>query len=380
MKKIKILVIPSDQFGVGYYRLLWPFKMIQKNHSDEFDITIKYHQEITIEDTLSYDIVHFNRSFPNKNHVEMINAFKANGCKVVMDIDDLWNLPKDHPLYALVKSQNADKITFECLKASEYITATTDHFADYLRTFKDNVIVLPNSIDFDQTMWQNKREPSDKLRIGWIGGSSHEADLKKLAGVFNRLYNDPELKDKFEIVMCGFDTRGTITTTHPTTRKETTRKIRPEESIWVKFEEIFDDYGRAPEGAYIRRKTLPINRYGEHYNFIDVALGPLVESEFNACKSELKAIEAGAMGCAFIGSDVPSYNKLIEHGESGILIPAKKDHKLWHKHIKKMILDREYTQTLADNLHEKVFNYFNLKTITEQRVQFYKEITECKNK
>ena len=44
---------------------------------------------------------------------------------------------------------------------------------------------------------------------------------------------------------------------------------------------------------YVRVWTQPIGRYGSNYNLFDVSLAPILPSEFNANKSQLKIIEAG---------------------------------------------------------------------------------------
>ena len=79
-------------------------------------------------------------------------------------------------------------------------------------------------------------EKSDRVRIGWLGGSSHLADLKILDGTVNKLL---PIKDKLQFVLCGFDTRGSITEINPQTREERTRKIKPKESVWYEYEKIF---------------------------------------------------------------------------------------------------------------------------------------------
>ena len=70
-----------------------------------------------------------------------------------------------------------------------------------------------------------KPTKSDKLRIGWLGGSSHIKDLEILSGVAGRLYNDR--KDKFQVVLCGYDLRGTMTVMDEKTGKQTQRPIQP---------------------------------------------------------------------------------------------------------------------------------------------------------
>jgi len=375
MNKIRVMMIPSDPYGVGHYRNFWPAKMIQKNHSDEFQVDVRFREAITEDDLKNYDIIHYHRSIPAEDPLKIVNQFKNAGVITVCDIDDYWVPPYGHPIRELAIKKGLPKQITDNLKMADYVTTTTDIFKKRICALDKNikVKVLPNGIDHNVEMWQLKREPSDKVRIGWVGGSSHEKDLSKLHGTFNKLFSDKELEGKFQIIMCGYDTRGTITEVGPD-GKERTRKIRPEESIWNKFEAIFNNNGNHFKDGYVRRNTLPINQYGKHYNYIDVCLAPLVENIFNECKSELKLIETGMMKSALIASDIHIYGEMLEHGKTGLLIPAKKDHKLWYKYIKELILNEELRTSLQNNLHDLVDPAYRLDVLTEDRCNWYKEI------
>ena len=145
-----------------------------------------------------------------------------------MDIDDFWEPPSTHPLYELVKRDNlSEKITTN-LKLADYVTTTTSIFADYISELNPNVHVIPNAINMEHKMWSGEvaENKGDKCRIAWIGGSSHLYDIELMRPSFNQLWSNKELRDKFQVVMCGFDTRGTITEINPKgerkTRKNTT--------------------------------------------------------------------------------------------------------------------------------------------------------------
>ena len=348
--------------------------MIQKNHSDEFDIEIRFRQNVTDEDIEKYDIVHFHRFIPCEDSLAMIKKFNNAGKITVCDIDDYWMPPHGHPIRQMAIAKKLPEQILENLKASTYVTTTTNIFAKHLKKRGLNVKVIPNAINHEMDMWQLKREESDIVRIGWIGGSSHEKDLAKLDGTFNKLFSDRDLEGKFQVVMCGYDTRGTITEIHPGTKQEKTRKIRPDESIWNKFELYFNNNGMAPENSYVRRNTLPINRYGEHYNYVDICLAPIVDNTFNEVKSELKIIETGIMKSALIASDIHIMAELLEHGKTGMLISSKKDHKDWYKNIKELILNKELRTALQNNLHDFVSPKYHLDEVTKMRCEWYKEI------
>lgn len=380
MGKIKVLILPSDSFGVGHYRSIWVAQALQKYHNDEIDVDIRLNVPVRMDDLGKFDIVHFHRRIvgENKDTFWWIDKFRESGSVVVSDIDDYWTPFDGHPAKHIVMKNNIHLEIIKCQKAADWVTTTTDIYRNYLLKLNKNVQVIPNAIDTTMSQWKNNPIESDKVRVGWIGGSSHMRDLDRISGTFGKLFNDPDIKDKIQVVMCGYDTRGTVTEINPHTGEERTRKVRPEESIWNKFEAIFNDYGRCETDQYVRRTTLPITRYGEHYNHVDICLAPLDQHTFNECKSELKIIETGVMNKALIASDLYIYKELLEHGKNALLIDPKKDHKLWAKYIKQLILEPEYRKELADNLTQLVLPKYSLVEVTKIRVDFYKKILEDK--
>jgi hypothetical protein len=47
------------------------------------------------------------------------------------------------------------------------------------------------------------------------------------------------IQDKLQFVVCGFDTRGTITEINQQTGEQRQRPIEPHETVWAKYESIF---------------------------------------------------------------------------------------------------------------------------------------------
>ena len=61
-EKIKVLVVPSDKTGVGYYRSLRPHTKMDELFGDKFDINIRYDDANGInwqdvESLKKYDII-----------------------------------------------------------------------------------------------------------------------------------------------------------------------------------------------------------------------------------------------------------------------------------------------------------------------------------
>jgi glycosyltransferase involved in cell wall biosynthesis len=321
----------------------------------------------------------------------------------IMDIDDYWSPGKHHPAYHIIKNHELDTKIANNIKISQYVTTTTSVFADEISKLNKNVFVLPNAIDPTENQFAPKPEPSDRIRIGWLGGSSHLKDLELLNGLVNRLKVDG-LLDKVQFVLCGFDLRGTHTEIDPTTKEQRTRAIQPKESVWYLYEKIFTDnynsvsseykdfllkfeqkeYPNVANEPYRRVWTKHISSYASNYNLFDISLAPLEENIFNKVKSQLKVIESGFHKKAIIAQNFGPYkidlkNAIQYGGEfdtsgNGILIDSVKNHKAWFTAIKKLITNPEMIKTLQENLYETVKNTYSLDKVTEDRKNLYRSL------
>jgi glycosyltransferase involved in cell wall biosynthesis len=422
-EKIKILIVPSDTMGVGHFRSIWPAQSLEKYHGDKFEVEINATPRVDNIDYMSqFDIIHFHRHLGDyENSSTVWPKLREAGCTLIMDIDDYWKPPVSHPMYEMIEKDGLSDKILNNVRLADYVTTTTEIFADHIKRENPNVHVIPNALDMSHKMWRGKlhENKTDKCRIAWIGGSSHLKDLEILAAPMKKLHSSEDLKDKFQIVMCGFDTRGSITEIAQNGERRT-RQIHKQETVWRQFESILtgglvgveddveykkwldkikrEDYPGMYESNYLRRWTLPLTQYGKHYDYCDVCLAPLEQIEqvyrknsknpnskgtmikqvnyFNEVKSELKIIEAGMKKKALIAQDFGIYSKILKDGETGILI--KNNKKDWYKAMYKVIEDKDYREMLANNLHEYVMARYELKHVTDQRAEWYTQLMKEK--
>ena len=151
------------------------------------------------------------------------------GIITIADIDDYWLPGKEHPLHQLIVQEKIHEKIVNNLKLAKYVTTTTEIFADEIRKFNKNVVILPNAIDHKEGQFNEPTEESDLVRVGWLGGSSHLHDLMLLDGMVSKL---SDIKDKVQYVVCGFDTRGMMTEINQSTGEQTRRPIKPHETVW----------------------------------------------------------------------------------------------------------------------------------------------------
>jgi len=405
MSKIKILAIPSDKHGVGKFRVMDPYKFIGDNHSNDIHVDISYNADNNDEFFLNYDIVVFHTFIHQTNHednINRINWLKSKGIKVIMDIDDLWFVDQRHPMYHQVKASKIGEMKIEMLKLADYVTTTTSIFANTIidRLKVKNVEVFPNAVNEDEPQYKINKIESDKIRFGWLGGSSHLFDIELMSNGISTTYNS--YKDKVQFVLCGFDLRGTVTEIDSQTNQQRNRPIKPTETVWYKYEKIFTDnysvindeyktylnsftdtpYDDVNE-PYRRRWTKEINSYATNYNTFDVSLAPLVESLFNGNKSQLKVIEAGFHKKAIIASEADPYtldlisavdNGVFNKNGNALLVNPKRNHKDWAKNMKRLIENPNMIEDLGERLYETVKDKYSLKKVCQDRVEFFKSI------
>ena len=401
MKKIFIHIASLN--GCTYHRLILPYQKMMEL-TDEFQISFGYSrspQELTFEQKVkeiaANDIFIFHRLLP-PGLLDAVREANSN-IKVVIDIDDAWRLNDSHPLADIYRRENTSERILYHLTNADYATCTTKYLADKIKLFNPNVIIFPNALNRED-QFVPVDIPSDRIRFGLIGSSSHAKDVELLEGVVKQLPKD--ILDKIQLVLCGFD-QGHYRVYQP----DGSIKLIPmpyEENIWHKIEVMLtNNYSTiTPEHrdfllehrykvdyttdeAYHRVWSRDVDSYAELYNQIDVLMVPLLCNEFTACKSNLKMLEAAVMNKAVIVSDVNPYKECIVNAiEKGgtinkdgncIAVNNNKGSKGWVKAITRLTNDDSLRQMIVSNLSKLVDEpKYNLTTVSRSRIEFLRGI------
>jgi glycosyltransferase involved in cell wall biosynthesis len=402
MPQINVLVVPSDRFGVGKFRSIEPHIFLQNNFSEDFFVEIDLNPPLEdLEFYKKFQIVVYHRSITNDfdRSYELVEKLKGLGIVTVCDMDDYWNPTKDHPIYDVIMYNKINEKIVRSIKQSDWVTTTTSLFADEIRKYNKNVFVLPNAINPDEPQFKEKTIESDKLRVGWLGGSSHLSDIQLLDSSFAKLSQN--YKD-LQFVLCGFDTRGTITEINGQTGEHKKRPIKPEETVWARYEEIFTQNYKyvSPEFEKVLKKytqgentefgnesyrrvwTLPVTSYAKNYAKFDVSLAPIKNHMFNRMKSQLKVIEAGFYKKALIATNLGPYTLDLKHclknGEftdgNALLVDENRNHGDWAKFIIKLQKNPSLVTDMGERLYETVSKKYDLNIVTKDRADFYKSL------
>jgi glycosyltransferase involved in cell wall biosynthesis len=411
MEKINILVVPSDnQGGVGFYRSTQPHIQLEQQFPEQFSVTINMHPNwYDLTSFRKYKIIHIHKGLFHDMTAfhNALKYFKEHNIVTIMDIDDHWKLDYRHPQYHIIKEYKIDEMIKNNFKHFDYITTTTEIFKKEILPFNKNVVVFPNAINPEDPRFQIKKEESDRLRIGMIMGSTHEYDMALIGKITEQL--SQEELDKVQFVLCGYDLRGSVREIDQRTMKFTERPIKPEESVWYKYEQVMTsdykivtpehkefllkfipdtDYQDYKNQTYRRCWTKPMDSYYQHFANVDVLLAPLDVSDFNKVKSPLKVAECVFSKTAIIASDFGPYTLDLRSGfqkggeiddtANSLLVEQTKNNKHWLRFIRILIKNRELVKKLQNNLYEDLHEKYDLRNVTKDRAEFYNKIVKEK--
>lgn len=345
---MKVLGVEMSKSGSNYYRLEMPFQHLTQTTNLEYGKCGTLNQ-FPIEILKQFDYVVYSREIEHYNNVENIKLIAKQihdaGCKLIVDIDDYWELSTYHVLRTEYKIFKAAEKIKESIRVADIVTTTNELLAEKIRKINPNVYVLPNAIYPEiYPQFQPNYQYSDKYRIGYMAGVCHWEDVMLMQEGIKMLHADSNLAGKYLLKLFGYNDAS---------------------NEYKRFEQVFTDRGNGTD--YERVYANDVYNYALGYNHLDAVVVPLNDNTFNNCKSELKMIEAGFMGKACIVSNIPPYSHLINHNENCIAIDKNKNHKEWYKAMRKLINEPDYGRFLAENLSREMKENYHISKVNVER-------------
>ena len=221
--------------------------------------------------------------------------------KLVYELDDdLLNLDPANPASEFYNDPQVQKNILANVRVADLVTVSTEPLAERMRKYNPNVAVLPNCIPADLLDWQPGHY-NDRITIGWQGSPTHDGDWAAAALPIGRWFNGA----KGRRLPLEFHTTGALPRTFP---KLFPHRISP----WVGHDTF--------------------------YHSLDwhIAVAPLANTMFNNSKSDLRPLEAAALGFPVVASDVIAYRGFVEHGETGFLVSKPAE---WGKYLGELASD-----------------------------------------
>lgn len=385
-KRMNIAVVTrgaEPQSGMELYRLQYPyFDGLGDYHTTDFSVKRVSYEYIASQPPggLEDDVYVFSRL----QHPELADKVLEADKKLVIDIDDYWKVHREHHFYNTEENNRYVSGLLKSLSKAHLVTCSTGILAERLEEeLGITATVIKNTIPKETSQFSPVTLPHSKVRFGWIGGVFHKHDLFQVYDGMKKLWTTPELNGKYQICLGGFNVTGEGGRMFVDYEKILTCDYRSllNDSEYMDYLQSYtpalDHIGY--NKPYRRMWAKSVTTYGQMYREINVALIPLADiSEngtpihFNACKSELKLIEAGTTGKAAIVSDVLPYSPHIKNEENCLTVSSKR--REWYTQIRRMILDEDLRKETAANLTKYVNKNFNHKVEAGKLAEAIKQL------
>jgi len=298
LKKVKIparfsfLGYMGDVQGCGTIRVIIPYLLLNHLRSHEGKVqcltTFMHNYVPDVDFYKNFTFVQFQRS-ATKHHVEIFKHFKSiiqkkYNIPIVYEIDDmLINIPDWN--YASNYYKENEEHVKQLIGGSDAVMVSTPKLKEVYSQYNKNIHIQPNRLA--KFIWgdifpaHEYKDESKKVKILWAGSQNH--------------FHNPIVTGKTEGGDFG-------------------KKLM---NFIIKTVDIYDWY-------FVGAMPFELNCVKNKINFVpwvdvlhypkvvkdiepDIGVAPLIDNEFNACKSNIKQLEYVAAGCAGVYSNVEPY-------------------------------------------------------------------------
>lgn len=317
---MRILTVAAMKGAVNYHRIISPHIMLKQVYPETEILTTVTQVSILNTDLSKVDIIIFTRLIYFEELERITDWLKNKAhCKIILDIDDFWELDPHHILFDRMPPEYADQ-TIRSLKVANHVITTNKRLAKIVKPYNKRVTVIPNVLNTQEQQWKKSPKRKGKVKFSFFGGETHFQDLEFAKADFKKL-NAVGYVDKYKEL--GFEIS------------------KPK-----------DEYS-----------------YGTLYDETDVSLAPLIPTKFNGCKSNLKVVEAGVKGKAIVCTETPPY--LDFKSENIIYV---KPNESWQDTLELLSKDRATVEQLGKGLREEVLEYYNPNKWAKFRMDLYQSI------
>lgn len=373
-RKLRILVVFSNQGGCSFFRQLSPMQILQEEHPDLVEVRFT-DNPLELNPSSSEPLPPIEK-LVDMNWADIVfvaNILKFGGpytarvCGVAkelgkffhFDTDDLLtDLYPEHKLFDVYKEQKLDEVTKFCYANADLVTVTQAKFAQRIQPFVGKILaVIRNQIDTKHQTWNMPKIPSKTCRIGWAAGIHHLPDVKVFESV-PHLVNQKAGRENVTWHFLG----------HPPPNQE--KKGGWEEQAWPEYRRrLLNAFKGQPN--YNIFYALPPDSYGQYFANMDVSIAPLQMNNFNDSKSDIKVAEASRYRIPLVASNVGCYNDVIENGKNGYLIDPNAPKTEWVRILSKLVKDPKHRIELGNNLYEKTKDLYDGRKNSRARYDLY---------
>ncbi|HEX8974738.1 MAG TPA: glycosyltransferase [Patescibacteria group bacterium] len=344
--KIKDFLFISCHLDMPHkYRCVFQAEQLKKNGLSG---DIRFFTDLQEEWLKYYDVFIFYRvPIEDKIKVFIEKAKKLNKM-VIYDIDDLVfeeDLVKDKSEVAEM-DEAGKKLYFdgirrhrETMQLCNFGIASTEGIARHMEKYIPTVLVNRNSVPDDlakrsaQALVDDRTSRSDEIVIGYFSGSkTHDDDFMLIEEALEKILDKHANASLFIVGH-------------------------------LQLSERFKKYeNRIRRHGFVKYDDLP-----KLISMVDINLAPLVVSEFNHGKSEIKFTEAALLKKPTIASATEAFMYAVKEGETGFIAGNEEE---WFEKLDRLIADKGLRQKIGKQARQDVLARYGTQTIGKNLLNF----------
>lgn len=310
----------------SYHRVFTPNKSLPCD--------VRTVRELTEEDLKWCDVLHYSR------HSAMSPKFldemrQKHGFKIIIDQDDWWELPSDHPKYEFWRKSNISLQVRNHIINADAVTCTHERLADEIVGLNPNVYILPNAIEYGKGQFRyRKQSESEKVRLLYASTLMNYTNTHIIAGAMNKLSHL-----NIEVVIMGHHNSPLFDIL---VRNLTAGKIPHRFVEWNDAEHYMQGY----EG--------------------DIGILPSKPTKFNSLKSNLKVLEFAAMKIPAVVSNCDPYLDMPVNYFSG--------ENEFVEQVIKLVQSKSERMDAGKRLYDFCKHNYDLSKFAKERLEMYENI------
>jgi len=335
-KRLKLLWIPRDNKGCGFYRMLVPANEIKRQ--DLADVVVNFGWDWKMVEWAHIIIV---QRMTDIEAYESFDQAHSIGKKIIFELDDYVNaISPTNPSFNFWSPFGANYA--RCLKIiqkSDAMQVTTERLKNEYALWQPHIEALPNCLDktlwdmpaWTATHWNNyyKKKNDGIIRIGWSGAASHYEDLQLIEEVVTKIC---QKYSNVHFCLMGY---------HGESSKGPNL-----------FQNIPNSTSVCPHcksgGQLEKIPGIELLYYPSKLKeaAFDIGIAPLIETGFNQGKSDIKIREYSALSIPVVATRMKPYSLSVKEGYTGYLASTGKE---WYDALELLIKDKELRLRLGRN-------------------------------
>ncbi|MEI6686500.1 MAG: tetratricopeptide repeat protein [Planctomycetota bacterium] len=273
--------------------------------------------------------------FSDWDLIPLLSMRKKLGKLTIFEANDFFfDLQPWSPIANSWRDREIQELYLQLLRLSDGVQTSTAYLAEqWSKMGSCNVEVFPNQLVHLQPLPNIVERP---FTVGWAGSPGHFADLYHVA---------PYLQNWLE--------------------------AHPDAHLAIMTDELAQEFFHLDPARFHFKPFGSIESYLDFLGSIDVGIAPLLPTQYNKGRSDVKFLEYASCGVAGIYQNLEPYRNIVNDGETGLFFNTPEE---LISQLDRLYQDRKLRLQIRDQAYGFVIKQRKMEDHIGSRVEWYKSL------